>query len=61
MLRDDMFDAPSASACQRDLPWRWTTIPRAAYFKQVQYGVYVRMALIVTLLEVENHVKYQTD
>ena len=26
--------------------------PRAAYFKQVQYGVYVRMALILTLLEV---------
>lgn len=26
--------------------------PRAAYFKQVQYGVYVRMALIMTLLEV---------
>jgi aspartate carbamoyltransferase catalytic subunit len=25
--------------------------PRAAYFKQVQYGVYVRMALILTLLE----------
>ena len=25
--------------------------PRAAYFKQVQYGVYVRMALIATLLE----------
>ncbi len=25
--------------------------PRAAYFKQVQYGVYVRMALIMTLLE----------
>lgn len=25
---------------------------RAAYFKQVQYGVYVRMALILTLLEV---------
>lgn len=25
--------------------------PRAAYFKQVQYGVYVRMALIITLLE----------
>ena len=24
---------------------------RAAYFKQVQYGVYVRMALILTLLE----------
>ena len=27
--------------------------PRAAYFKQVQYGVYVRMALILTLLELE--------
>lgn len=27
--------------------------PRAAYFKQVQYGVYARMALILTLLEVE--------
>ena len=26
---------------------------RAAYFKQVQYGVYVRMALILTLLEIE--------
>ena len=25
--------------------------PRAAYFPQVQYGVYVRMALILTLLE----------
>ncbi len=25
--------------------------PRAAYFKQVQFGVYVRMALILTLLE----------
>ena len=27
--------------------------PRAAYFKQVQYAVYVRMALILTLLEVK--------
>ena len=26
--------------------------PRAVYFKQVQFGVYVRMALILTLLEV---------
>ena len=26
--------------------------PRAAYFRQAQYGVYVRMALIMTLLEV---------
>ena len=24
--------------------------PRAAYFEQVQYGLYVRMALILTLL-----------
>ena len=28
--------------------------PRAAYFKQAQYGVYVRMALILTLLEVKD-------
>ncbi len=27
--------------------------PRAAYFKQAQYGVYVRMALILTLLEIQ--------
>ena len=27
--------------------------PRAAYFRQAQYGVYVRMALIMTLLGVE--------
>ncbi len=27
--------------------------PRAAYFKQAQYGVYVRMALILKLLEVQ--------
>ena len=27
--------------------------PRAVYFKQVQYGVYVRMALILTLLGME--------
>ena len=27
--------------------------PRAAYFKQAQYGVYVRMALIMKLLEVK--------
>ena len=25
--------------------------PRAVYFKQVQYGVYIRMALILTLLK----------
>ena len=27
--------------------------PRAAYFRQVQYGVYVRLALIMTVLEVK--------
>ena len=27
--------------------------PRAAYFRQVQYGMYVRMALILTLLGIE--------
>lgn len=27
--------------------------PRAVYFKQVQYGVYVRMALLLTLLEIQ--------
>lgn len=27
--------------------------PRAAYFKQAQYGVYIRMALILKLLEIE--------
>ena len=27
--------------------------PRAAYFRQAQYGVYIRMALILTLLEIE--------
>lgn len=27
--------------------------PRAVYFKQVQYGVYVRMALLLTLLDIQ--------
>ena len=27
--------------------------PRAAYFKQAQYGMYIRMALILTLLEIK--------
>lgn len=30
--------------------------PRAAYFKQAQYGVYVRMALILTLLGLEGNI-----
>jgi aspartate carbamoyltransferase catalytic subunit len=29
--------------------------PRAAYFKQAQYGVYVRMALILTLLGLDKN------
>ncbi len=29
------------------------TDPRAVYFKQAQYGVYIRMALIMKLLELE--------
>ena len=33
--------------------------PRAVYFKQAQYAVYVRMALILTLNKEENNVKYQ--
>ena len=34
--------------------------PRAAYFKQAQYGVYARMALIITLLGLdgEKNAKY---
>ena len=27
--------------------------PRAAYFRQTQYGVYIRMALILKLLGIE--------
>ncbi len=33
--------------------------PRAVYFKQAQYGVYVRMALILTLLDQENRLDPQ--
>ena len=41
--------APPAP-CERDR-WTWTTTTRAPlYFEQVQNGVYVRMALIMTLL-----------
>ena len=29
--------------------------PRAVYFKQAKYGVYVRMALILTLLQSAGH------
>ena len=58
LARDDMFvlhPLPRVNEISVEVD----NDPRAAYFKQVQYGVYVRMALIMTLLEVENHVKYQ--
>ena len=29
--------------------------PRALYFKQAQYGMYIRMALILTMLEMKEH------
>lgn len=34
--------------------------PRAAYFRQAQYGVYVRMALILSLLGIEEDVLRET-
>ena len=34
--------------------------PRAAYFRQVQYGVYVRMALILTLLDIHVELMFKT-
>ncbi len=33
---------------------------RAVYFRQVQYGVYVRMALLLTLLEIDVHEQDRT-
>lgn len=29
--------------------------PRAMYFKQAKYGMYVRMALIITMLNLDTH------
>ena len=52
LARDDMFvlhPLPRVNEISVEVD----NDPRAAYFKQVQYGVYVRMALIMTLLEVE--------
>ena len=52
LVRDDMFvlhPLPRVNEISVEVD----NDPRAAYFKQVQYGVYVRMALIMTLLEVE--------
>ena len=50
MAKDDMFvlhPLPRVSEIAPEVD----NDPRAAYFRQVQYGVYVRMALIMTLLE----------
>lgn len=52
LARDDMFvlhPLPRVNEISVEVD----SDPRAAYFRQVQYGVYVRMALIMTLLEVE--------
>ena len=52
LARDDMFvlhPLPRVNEISVEVD----NDPRAAYFKQAQYGVYVRMALIMTLLEVE--------
>ena len=52
LARDDMFvlhPLPRVNEISVEVD----NDPRAAYFKQVQYGVSVRMALIMTLLEVE--------
>ena len=50
LARDDMFvlhPLPRVNEISVEVD----SDPRAAYFKQAQYGVYVRMALILTLLE----------
>lgn len=52
LARDDMFilhPLPRVNEISVEID----SDPRAAYFRQAQYGVYVRMALIMTLLEVE--------
>ena len=52
LARDDMYvlhPLPRVNEISTDVD----DDPRAVYFKQVQYGVYVRMALILTLLGIE--------
>ena len=52
LAKDDMYvlhPLPRANEISTEVD----SDPRAAYFKQMQYGVYVRMALILTLLEIE--------
>lgn len=59
LTNDKMKDAKSDMLILHPLP-RVNEIaveidkdPRAAYFKQARYGMYIRMALILTLLEIE--------
>ena len=35
--------------------------PRACYFRQVQYGVYIRMALIMALLDIPESRQFLGD
>ncbi|MBT9778277.1 aspartate carbamoyltransferase [Clostridium sp. MCC353] len=52
LAKDDMFvlhPLPRVNEISTEVD----SDPRAAYFRQAQYGVYVRMALIMTLLEVK--------
>lgn len=49
LARDDMYvlhPLPRVNEISTDVD----NDPRAVYFKQVKFGVYVRMALIITLL-----------
>lgn len=51
MAKDDMYvlhPLPRVNEISTEVD----SDPRAAYFKQVQYGVYVRMAIILTLLDI---------
>ena len=52
LAKDDMYILHPLPRVN-EIPVEVDSDPRAAYFKQAQYGVYVRMALILTLLEVE--------
>ena len=49
---EDMYVMHPLPACQTTISVEVDEDPRAAYFRQVQYGVYVRMALILTLLDI---------
>lgn len=52
LARDDMFVLHPLPRVN-EIAVEVDSDPRAAYFRQAKYGVYVRMALILTLLEVK--------